>query len=193
MNFGIDNITTIISEIIKKIAPSKTALVPVGVSNRHIHLSQKDLYYLFGEGYQLTKIKDLKQPNQFAAKETVTVVGPKGVLHNVRILGPARNQTQVEISRTDAFILGVNPPVRISGDTKNSAGVIIIGPKNTLVLQEGVIISANHLHLSAEEAKDLNLTNGQKIIIRSITKERKLYFVDVVVRCGAEHSKEFHI
>jgi len=191
---NIDNIKEIVNEVIKNIIPNNTALVPVGVSNRHIHLSQKDLAVLFGEGYNLTKLKDLKQPNQFAAQETLTIIGPKGALHNVRILGPARNQTQVEISRTDAFNLGLMPPVRISGDIKNSPGIILLSPKNAILhISEGVIIAANHLHLSADEAADLKLTNGQLVNVKTVDKERKAIFLDVVVRCGKEHSKEFHI
>ncbi len=193
MNVTAEQIEIIISSIIKKIIPEKYETVELGVSNRHIHLSKNDLEILFGYGYSLTKFKDLKQPNQFATKETVTIAGPKGVINNVRILGPVRNQTQVEISRTDAFTLGLNPPVKISGDIKNSPGCVIIGPKCTLTLKEGVIIAANHLHLSGEEAKKLNLENGQKIVIRNVNKDRKIYFYDVVVRCGSEHSEEFHI
>ena len=112
--------------------------VPVGISNRHVHLSQGDLEKLFGQGHQLTNIKDLSQPGQFAADETVTLVGPKGVIQRVRVLGPVRSKTQVEISRTDAFALGVRPPVRDSGDLNDSAGLVtIVGPKGAVTLSEG--------------------------------------------------------
>ncbi|HPG31092.1 MAG TPA: phosphate propanoyltransferase [bacterium] len=193
MNIDAGQIEILVNNIVKKIIPEKFESVAVGVSNRHIHLSKQDLEFLFGNGYSLNKLKDLKQPEQFAAKETLTLVGPKGAINNVRILGPARSQTQVEISRTDAFALGLNVPVRISGNVKNTPGCVLIGPKNSLVISEGVIIAANHLHLSEEEAKKLNLKNGQKIVVRSVAKERKIFFSDVVVRCGKEHSEEFHI
>ena len=186
-------IDEIVNEVVKRIAEKTIFRVPVGVSNRHIHLSAEHVEFLFGKGYSLTKIKDLKQPDQFAAKETLTIAGPGGAIQNVRILGPARNQTQVEISRTDSFGLGMNPPVRNSGDIKNSPGIALIGPKNILPLNEGVIIAANHLHLSEAEVKNMNLTNGQKIVIRSIEKSRKVYFADVLVRSGSGHSMEFHI
>ena len=109
--------------------------VPVGISNRHVHLSQEDLERLFGEGYQLTNIKDLSQPGQFAAEETVTLVGPKGVLQRVRVLGPVRSKTQVEVSRTDAFALGVRPPVRDSGELNCISGqVTVVGPMVSVTL-----------------------------------------------------------
>ncbi len=193
MNILQDELNLLITEIVSRVSEKKVFQIPVGVSNRHIHLSKEHVEFLFGAGYSLNKMKDLKQPGQFAANETVTLAGQSGVISNVRILGPARNQTQIEISRTDSFTLGITPPVRISGDIKKTPGIVIIGKNNTLVLQEGVVIAANHLHLSDSEAKEMNLSNGQKILIRSSLKSRKLFFADVIVRCGKEHLMEFHI
>ena len=189
----LNDISEIVKKVIEKILPKKIEQVPIGVSNRHIHLSKKDLELLFGKGYQLNNLKNLKQPNQFAAKEIVTIVGSKGTIHNVRILGPARKMTQVEISKTDCFLLGINAPVRNSGDIKDTPGITIVGPKNTITIKEGVIIASNHLHLSENEAKELSLNDGDKIVIRCINKHRKIYFSDVLVRSGKAHLKEFHI
>ena len=138
--------------------------VPVGVSNRHIHLSTADLETLFGAGYELTPIKDLSQPGQFACKETLTIVGPSlRPIENVRVLGPVRKASQVEISRTDSFTLKVKPPVRESGDIAGSAPVTIIGPKGVVTLKEGCIIANRHIHMSIDEGAAFGLTDGQYV------------------------------
>jgi propanediol utilization protein len=126
--------------------------IPVGVSNRHIHLSQDHLEALFGKGYQLTNKKNL-QPGEFAAQETVILVGQKGVYQNVRILGPVRKRTQVEISRTDGYVLGINPPLRDSGDLEGSAGATLVGPKGAVTLSEGVIVAKRHIHMPTQVAE----------------------------------------
>ena len=123
-------------------------LVPIGVSNRHIHLSQEDFETLFGAGATMTHFKDLSQPGQYACQEVMTLVGPGGAIERVRLLGPARKQTQVEISRTDTFVLKVSPPVRPSGDIKGSEKLVLVGPKGSVYLNEGVIIANRHIHLS---------------------------------------------
>jgi len=115
--------------------------IVVGVSNRHVHLSREDVEILFGKDYQLTPIKDLGQPGQFACKETVIIVGPKGAIENVRVLGPERKETQVEISLTDAFKLGIMPPVRDSGDLEGTPGIVIVGPKGSVIKEKGVIVA----------------------------------------------------
>jgi len=124
-----------------------------GVSNRHVHLSREDLDLLFGKGYALTPTKDLGQPGQFACKEMVTIVGPKGSIENVRILGPERKDTQIEISLTDAFKLGVMPPVRDSGDIEGTPGITIIGPNGKLEKEKGVIIAKRHVHMHPSDAE----------------------------------------
>lgn len=126
--------------------------VPVGISNRHIHLSQQDLETLFGPGYELTVRGPLSQTGQFAAEETVTIEGPKSSISNVRILGPTRKETQIEISRTDSFALGLKPPVRDSGLLDGSPGVTVIGPKGRVTLDKGVILAQRHIHMNEEDA-----------------------------------------
>lgn len=166
--------------------------VPVGVSNRHIHLSQADVETLFGVGYQLTEFKPLLQPGQYACKEVLTVAGPKGVIHNVRVLGPVRKQTQVEVSRTDAFSVGVQPPVRDSGDLKGSAACVLIGPKGSVILREGVILAARHIHCSQAEAKVLQLKDKDRVNI-AVGGERGIVFQNVQVRASENMRLELHV
>lgn len=166
--------------------------IPVGISNRHIHLSQEDLNTLFGTGYELNKIKDLKQPGQYAAKEVVTIAGPKGSIQNVRILGPVRGVTQVEISQTDSFALGIKCPVRESGDIKGSGSVCVIGPKGSVILKENVIIAKRHIHMNENDANVLNVQNGQ--LVNVITSgDRSAIFTDVLVRVDKNFELECHL
>ena len=141
-----------IAEMVKKVladmeennevSPKTDDGIPVGVSNRHIHLNETDLFTLFGEGYALTPLKDLSQPGQYACKEVLTIVGPSlRPIENVRVLGPLRNKSQVEISATDSYVLKVKPPVRESGNLVGSAPITIIGPKGVVQLKEGCIIA----------------------------------------------------
>ncbi len=167
--------------------------VPVGVSNRHIHLSTADLETLFGKGYELTPIKDLSQPGQFACKETLTIVGPSlRPIENVRVLGPVRKASQVEISRTDSFTLKVKPPVRESGDIGGSAPVTIIGPKGVVTLKEGCIIANRHIHMSTDEGAQFGLVDGQYVDVE-VSGERRTKFYDVQVRVHKDFRLEMHI
>ncbi len=167
--------------------------VPVGVSNRHIHLSVADLETLFGKGYELTPIKDLSQPGQFACKETLTIVGPSlRPIENVRVLGPVRKNSQVEISRTDSFTLKVKPPVRESGDISGSAPITIIGPKGVVTLKEGCIIANRHIHMSIDEGKQFGLSDGQYVDVEA-EGERRTKFYDVQVRVHKDFRLEMHI
>lgn len=167
--------------------------VPVGVSNRHIHLSVADLETLFGKGYELTPIKDLSQPGQFACKETLTIVGPSlRPIENVRVLGPVRKNSQVEISRTDSFTLKVKPPVRESGDISGSAPITIIGPKGVVTLKEGCIIANRHIHMSLDEGKQFGLSDGQYVDVE-VNGERRTKFYDVQVRVHKDFRLEMHI
>ncbi|ABZ83062.1 propanediol utilization protein, putative [Heliomicrobium modesticaldum Ice1] len=166
--------------------------VPVGVSNRHIHLSQADLEALFGAGYSLTEMKPLKQPGQYACKEVLIVAGPKGVIANVRVLGPTRKQTQVEVSRSDAFVLGLQPPVRDSGDLAGSPGCVLIGPKGSVILKEGLILASRHLHIHTTEAEALNLKDKDRITV-AFGGERSVLFQNVLVRAGDAMALEFHL
>ncbi|MFC4811207.1 phosphate propanoyltransferase [Paenibacillus sp. GCM10023250] len=166
--------------------------VPVGVSARHIHLSPPHLEQLFGAGAELSVLKPLSQPGQFAANETVEVVGPKGSFAKVRILGPVRKRTQLEISRTDAFALGVNPPVRESGDTAGSAGITIKGPAGEVTIEEGVIVAARHIHFHTSDAERWGISDKQKLSVR-FGGERGVIFENVVARVSPDFALDMHI
>lgn len=166
--------------------------VLVEVSARHIHLSQEHLEKLFGKGYKLKPIKKLSQPGTFSAEETVTLINNNQRIANVRILIPLREETQVEISKTDAIHLGVNAQLRHSGDLKNTPGITIKGPKGELKLEKGVIIAKRHLHLSEKQAKEFELNDKDKVNIK-ILSERSLIFNDVDVRVEKNYDCSFHI
>ncbi len=166
--------------------------IPVGVSARHVHLSQKDLEILFGEGYQLTPKKPLSQPGQYAAEETVEVVGPKRSLPTVRILGPVRGQTQVELSLTDCFTIGVTAPVRESGDIKGSGSVTLVGPKGQVTLEEGVIVAGRHIHMHPDDAKRFGVTDKQRVRVKT-EGERAMIMENVIVRVRDDFALEMHI
>ncbi|MCM3631958.1 MULTISPECIES: phosphate propanoyltransferase [Paenibacillus] len=167
-------------------------LIPVGVSARHIHLSQEHVEVLFGKGYQLTEFKPLSQPGQYAANETVEVVGPKSGFPKVRILGPARKATQLEVSRTDSFALGVKAPVRESGDIAGSAGITIKGPAGEVTIEEGVIVAARHIHFHTSDAEKWGISDKQKLRVR-VGGERGVVFENVVARVSADFALDMHI
>ncbi|MFD0698301.1 phosphate propanoyltransferase [Paenibacillus sp. GCM10027628] len=166
--------------------------VPVGVSARHIHLSIAHIELLFGKGYQLTNFKDLSQPGQFAANETVTIEGPKGKFDKVRILGPARGATQIEVSRTDAFTLGVNPPVRESGNIEGTPGLRVIGPQGEVELDKGVIVAARHIHFHTSDADKWGIQDKQILRVK-LNGERPLIFEDVIARVSDLYELDMHI
>ncbi|WP_019122964.1 phosphate propanoyltransferase [Brevibacillus massiliensis] len=167
-------------------------VVPVGVSNRHVHLSPEDVEALFGTGYALTRLRNLSQPGQFAAQEQVTLLGPQGLIHGVRILGPARGASQVEISRTDGFRLGIHPPVRLSGLIEGTPGITLIGPKGCVVLQQGVIVAKCHVHMSPDDAAAFGVANGDSLILET-AGERPIIFPEVAVRVSPHFVLDFHI
>lgn len=166
--------------------------LPIGMSNKHIHLSKEDLNILFGEGYELTRKKDLVQPGQYAAEEKVDIVGPKGTLKGVRILGPVRKNSQVEISISDSFVLGVEPMVRNSGDIAGTPGARIVGPKGEIELKEGVIVAARHIHMSTGEAREFGVKDGDIVKVK-LGGFRGLIFENVLVRSGDTHKLEMHV
>lgn len=167
-------------------------LIPVGLSNRHIHLTKEHLDILFGEGYELTKMKDLSQPGQYAANEKVDVVGSKGTLKGVRILGPTRKETQIEISLTDSFVLGVTPPVRDSGHLTDSPGAKIIGPKGEVTIDKGVIAAARHIHMHTSDAENFGVTDKEIVSVK-VEGKRGLVFNNVLVRVHKEYALEMHV
>jgi putative phosphotransacetylase len=167
--------------------------VPVAISARHVHLSHGDVETLFGKGHQLKKLRSLNQPGQFACEEQVTFAGTKGGLENMRVLGPERRETQVEMSFTDSYKTGTEPVVRMSGsDLEGTPGGRLIGPAGEVQLKKGVIIAARHLHMSGEEAALFGLKNGDAVSVRK-TGEREITFGNVIVRSGEGHSLEMHI
>lgn len=165
---------------------------PIGVSNRHVHLSKDDLETLFGMGYELKVSRKISQPGQYAAIETVNLAGSKGCIENVRILGPLRKRTQIEIMRSDKYKLGVAPPVRESGDIKDSSGITIVGPKGSVQVKEGLIISRRHIHMTPLDASAFGVSDGDIVQVRA-GSGRGLIFDQVVIRVREDFALEFHI
>ena len=167
--------------------------VPVGVSNRHIHLTKADMETLFGAGYELTPLKDLSQPGQYACKETLTLIGPSlRPIENVRVLGPLRKNSQVEISTTDSYVLKVKPPVRESGNIQGSAGITIVGPKGVVTLSEGCIIANRHIHMSPAEAQAFGLKDCDTVTV-DVNGKRRTRWYDVQVRVHKDFRLEMHV
>lgn len=195
MQYTEKEVAAIVSKIVEKIHNENGTDdgIPVGISNRHIHLSREHVDTLFGKDYKLTPIKDLSQPGQFACKEQLTIIGPSmRAIEGVRVLGPERKASQVEISRTDSFVLKVKPPVRESGDIAGSAPVTIIGPKGVVTLKEGCIIANRHIHMSEEEGKAFGVTDGEYVDVE-LAGERKSLFYDVQIRVHKNFRLEMHI
>lgn len=189
MEINVNEITKAVLEAIH----AESADIPVGVSNRHIHLNREDCDILFGAGYELTPLKDLSQPGQFACKETLTIVGPSlRPIENVRVLGPLRSHSQVEISRTDSYTLKVKPPVRESGDIKGSSPITIIGPKGVLTLKEGCIIANRHIHMSPADGQRFGVKDGDTVTVDADT-DRRTRFFDVQVRVSDKFRLEMHL
>lgn len=166
--------------------------INVGVSNRHVHLTKESVSILFGENFELTNFKELSQKGMFACQEKVTIEGPKGKIENVRIVGPYRPYNQIEISKTDSFILGVNPPVRNSGDLENSCPITIIGPKGKLELSNGCIIAARHIHISYDDLEKLNLKNNNTVSIK-INSEKPAILSNVYLKASEDATLELHL
>jgi len=164
----------------------------VETSARHIHLSQADLETLFGEGYELTKKKDLSQPGQFACAEKVTVVGERGE-KAMSVLGPVRNETQIEVAATDARAMGLKAQIRESGDLEGTSGCVLRGPKGEVTLDKGVIIAKRHIHMTPEDAEHFGVENGQIVQVKCDSDGRSLIFGDVVVRVSASYKLAMHI
>lgn len=165
----------------------------MGISNRHVHLSSEHLQTLFGAGYQLTPLKDLSQPGQYAAKETIMLAGPKGSIDQVRILGPCRSVTQVEILASDCYKLGVKAKLGVSGQLQSSAGnLTLVGPKGSVHLCQGVIIAQRHIHMSLADAERLGVSDGQSVSI-TIPGERGGVFHNTLIRADNNSALELHL
>ncbi|MBQ4580809.1 MAG: phosphate propanoyltransferase [Clostridia bacterium] len=165
----------------------------VETSARHVHVSQADLETLFGAGYQLTPKKDLSQPGQYACAERVDVVGPKKTLTGVSILGPVRKETQVEISLTDARSIGVNAPIRESGDTAGSGACKLVGPCGEVELAQGVIAAKRHIHMTPADAAEMDVKDKDVVCVKVVTDGRSTIFGDTVVRVNENFALAMHI
>lgn len=166
--------------------------IKIEVSARHVHLTKHDLEQLFGEGYELVEEKKLSQPGQFASTAKVTLVGQKKQIENVRVLGPCRSATQIEISKTDSFTLGVTAPIRLSGKIIGSGAIKLVGPNGAVELKEGVIVAKRHVHMNPEQARKYNVSQGQNVRVQ-VDGPRALTFDQVEVRIDEEFDASMHI
>ncbi|MBU3197075.1 phosphate propanoyltransferase [Clostridium algidicarnis] len=166
--------------------------IPVGISNRHVHLSEKDIESLFGKDYKLTKFKDLSQTGQYACNEVLTICGPKGAIERVRVLGPERSKTQVEVLMGDCIKLGVKQHIKLSGDLSGTAGVTLIGPKGSVQLEEGLVVAQRHIHMTKEDAKNLGVCNGDIVSIK-IDDLRGGIYSNVAIRANDASKLECHL
>jgi len=164
----------------------------VEVSAKHCHLSKEDIKILFGESYQLTKLKQLTQPSDFACKETIDIKLGEKEIKNIRVVAPEREKTQVEISLTDAVGSGVIVPIKMSGDLNGSAGAVLIGPAGQVEIKEGVIVAMRHIHCSPTEAKKMGFKNGDNVSVK-VKGDRSIIFEDVAVRTGEEYKLCLHL
>lgn len=181
----------IVEEVVKRLKNQENTIL-VEASGRHVHLSQEHIDLLFGKGYELTKVKELSQPGQYACKERVKIIGPKGMIQNVVVLGPTRKETQVELSKSDCVILGTKVPVRMSGDLMGSAPIVIATEKGIVQLPEGAIAAKRHIHISPQDAKRFNIEDKEVVKLK-IEGERALIFDEVVVRVSPNFNTAVHI
>jgi acetate kinase len=168
-------------------------MIPVAVSARHAHLSQPSIERIFGPGYQLRVRTPLSQTGQYSAQETIALIGPRGRLDNVRLMGPPRARDQIEISRTDEFTLGVDAPVRLSGDLKNSPGITVEGPSGRVTLPDGLISARRHIHMSPQDAERFGVRDGDNVQVKMDSDGRDLVFGDVTVRVSPDFTLEMHL
>ena len=183
----------ITAEIVSRMERSKTD-IPIGVSNRHAHLTQEDFDALFGKGAVVRKFRSVKQPGFYACYETVNIEGPKGLIKNIRLIAPHRSKTQIEISKTDAGVLGLKPPVRDSGDLEGSSEVRLIGPKGAIEIKQGLVIARRHIHFHPLEARSMGVKDGEIVRVRAGQGGiRELVFEQVLIRVSDQFSLELHI
>ena len=188
-------IEEIVINTVKKLMAEKDApnRVPLGVSNKHLHLTQEHVEILFGKGHQLTNLKDVKQPGQFACEECVKIIGPKGEFPKVRVLGPARSETQIELSMTDARTLGVNVPIRESGKLEGTPGLILEGPCGRVELDHGAIAALRHIHMTPADAVTLKVKDNDEVFVLTKSFGRALIYADVVVRVDWSYRLAMHV
>jgi putative phosphotransacetylase len=166
--------------------------IPVGISNRHVHLSEQDMHVLFGDRNDLTCIRPITQTGQFVAKECVTLVGLKASIKDVRVLGPIRDKTQIEITMSDVYHLGIDAPIRDSGDTEGSPGIMLIGPNGLVNVKSGLICAKRHIHMTPDDAQRFHVRDGQPVSVQT-NGERSVVFGSVVIRVRRDYVLEFHL
>jgi len=178
------NLETLVEAVVGRL------FIPLEASGRHVHVTKEQAMTLFGHG--LTPKRPLSQPGQYLSNERVTVKGPKGEFHNVAVLGPERKEAQVEISLTDARVLGITPPIRPSGDVSGSPGAVLIGEKGTVTLSQGVIAAQRHIHMTPGDAKNFHVADKQVVSLKTFT-DRPLVFEDVLVRVSGDYATYAHL
>lgn len=186
-----EQLVRLIAEAVRQELDSRNK-IPTGISVRHIHLERNHVEALFGPGYQLKEKKKLSQPGQFACKETLEAVGPKGSISRIRVLGPERKRSQVEISWSDARILGISPPVRPSGDLEGTPGILLKGPYGQVFLEQGVIIADRHIHMTPADAERFGVSDGQILEVEA-DGEKGGIMKQVRIRVSKDYALDFHI
>ncbi|MCI8285635.1 MAG: phosphate propanoyltransferase [Firmicutes bacterium] len=166
--------------------------VPAGISNKHVHVSKEDFEVLFGKDFEMTNFKDLSQPGQFATDQKVDIIGPRGTLANIRILGPYRPQTQVELSETDCYTIGIPIDVRESGKLAGTPGCTLKGPNGSVELKEGVMVALRHVHLSGPQAEEAGVKDGDIVKVK-FDGPRGITFDNVLIRAGEKHYRDMHL
>lgn len=193
MKISSEEINYIVNEVTKKLKGEKEqSKILVEASGKHVHLSKEHVEKLFGKGYELTKVRDLSQPEQYLCEEKVTLIGPKGVMQNVSVLGPTRENTQVEISKSDAVSLGVKAPVKMSGDVVGTPSIILATKNSVVKLEEGVIVAKRHIHITPEDALKYGVSDREKVKVK-IEGGRSLIFDEVIVRVSDKFNTVVHI
>ncbi|RXI49094.1 propanediol utilization protein [Clostridium tetani] len=193
MKISNEEINYIVDEVTKRLKEEKEDLgILIEASGKHVHLSKEHVEKLFGKGYELTKKRDLSQPGQYLCEEKVTLIGPKGIMQNVSVLGPTRENTQVEVSKSDAVSLGINAPIRMSGDTKGTSPIILASKTSVVRLEEGAIVAKRHIHMTPEDALKYGVTDKEKVQVK-VKGERSLIFDEVIVRVSDKFNTVVHI
>lgn len=191
-NITEEQLTALVTEAVLKELKDRENRVPVGISVRHVHLTRGDIDRLFGYGWQLTSKKALSQPGQFACEECVDVIGPKGTLSKVRVLGPERSHTQIELAQTDCRTIGVKAPLRGSGDVAGTPGITLRGPKGEISVPEGVIIAERHIHMTPADAARFGVKDGDKVSVR-IDGEKPGIMGGVTIRVSDKYVLDMHV
>lgn len=192
LNITNEELVRMVTKLVIEELSAKSIKIPIGISNRHVHLDRKDMDILFGKDSELTPVKELKQPGQYASEEVVTLKGPKGQFEKVRVLGPLRNQTQIEISLGDTYVLGVKAPIRKSGDLEGTPGIEIIGPKGRVEKIQGTIVAERHIHMPPLIAGTFGLKNGDRVSVEA-GNERMAILKNVLLRVSEKDALEMHL